>query len=225
MTLAKIDPRNRNTLRFHGWLLALWAFSVGLLTSAILLHVFRVHSLAIRYALGAAAIYLLGFVWGGWWYAKWWNARPRSTADFPTHASAADEQKYNQEQDAIAKKFSKFDGLGNLPVSGGDDPLSALLLIIVLIIVAVFMVLLLGYTPLLMTDLFAGYLAEILLEFVIGGLLLRQVNKPRPLDEYWRLMLRKSILAGLLFVAVAASLGWFLQQNTPEAQTLLQVLR
>lgn len=225
MSLAKIDPRNRNTLRLHGWLLALWAFAVGLLTSALLLHVFKVHSLATRYALGAGSIYLLGFVWGGYWYAKWWNDRPRTDADFPTRASSIDEVRYTQENEAIGKKFSRFDGLGDLGSLGGDDPLSALLAIIVLIGLALFLALLLGYAPFLITDLLAGYLAEIVLEFVIGGLLLRHISKPRVLGDYWGLMLRRTLLAGLTFVAVAACLGWAIQVAYPEAQTLLQALR
>lgn len=224
MSLAKIDPRHHGALRAHGWLLALWAFTVGLLSSALLLHVFKLHSLPLRYALGAGSIYLLGFVWGGYHYARWWNTRMSTRADLPTHASQADEIRYQRKQDAIAKRFSRFNGM-DFCAGGGDDPLSALLGIIALSIFVVFLVLLLGYAPLLVTDLLAGYLAEIVLEFVIGAMLLRKISRTRALDHYWGFMLRKTLMPGLLFIVVAAVLGWLIQLVNPDAQTLLQAFR
>lgn len=224
MSLANIDPRQRGLLRLHGWLLMGWACAVGLGASALMLHVFQLHSMAVRYTIGAGAVYFLGFVWGGWWYAKWWNGQRQLAVTVPQHASATDQVAYHQGQEAIRKKFSFFDGL-DWGIGGGDDPLSALIAIIVLILGVAFILLFLGYLPLLATDLFAGYMAEIVLEFVIGGLLVRRILKPRPLDDYWSFMVKKTWMAGFLLMLVFGVVGYVVQSANPDAVTLLQLLR
>lgn len=223
MSLSKINPRQRPILRWHGWLLMLWACTIGLVTSSFLLHVFKVHSMAWRYAFGAGAVYFIGFVFGGRWYAQWWNAQPRTDPDFPLRASTEDQVKYDQEDEVVRKKFSRFDGLGDFG-GGGDDPLSAILLVVGLICVAFFLLLFMGYLPYLATDFLAGYLAEIVLEFVIGGLLMRRIARPRDIDEYWVFIVRKTWLAGLLLMVVVAVVGYLIQLTNPEAKTLFQAL-
>jgi hypothetical protein len=225
MSLGKIDPRQRDVLRLHGWLLMAWACAVGLICSAVLLHVFRVQSMALRYAIGAGSVYFLGFVLGGWWYAKWWNAQRQQAAEMPQHASAKDQLAYQQEQEAIGKKFSAFEWVGDLGSGLGEDPLSAILAVFVLIGVVLVAVLLLGYLPLILTDVLAGYLAEIVLEFVIGAVLVRQVLRPRGLDGYWTFMLKKTWVWGLLMMVVFGGLGFAVQRTFPDALTLLQALR
>ncbi len=70
----------------------------------------------------------------------------------------------------------------------------------------------------------AGYLAEIVLEFVIGGLLMRRIARPRDIDEYWVFIVRKTWLAGLLLMVVVAVVGYLIQLTNPEAKTLFQAL-
>lgn len=223
MTLSKIDPRYRSTLRLHGWLLILWASAVGFLTSTLLLHVFMVRSMGVRYAVGAASVYFIGFVIGGKWYANWWNEKRHSVAGLPRHASPEDQVQYDQKEMAIRKKFEKFDWLGD--ISGlGDDPLSALIAIIWLVGVAFFVLLLLGYLPYFATDLIAGYMAEIVLEFVIGGLLMRRVLKPRAMDDYWGFIVGKTWLAGVLMIVVFGSVGFLIQNAYPDMKTIFQLL-
>lgn len=225
MSLGKIHPQQRGVLRLHGWLLMAWACAVGVGSSALLLHVFHLQSMAVRYTLGAGAVYFVGFVWGGWWYARWWNAQRQHAAELPQHASVEDELAYQQEQEAMGKKFSAFDWVGNLGSGLGDDPLSALLAIFVLIGVLLIGVLLAGYLPIIVTDVLAGYLAEIVLEFVIGAVLLRRVLKPRALHGYWAFMLKKTWLWGLFMMGVFGILGYSVQSTFPDALTLLQALR
>lgn len=209
----------------HGWLLMAWAGGVGLATSAVMLHLFQVHSMAIRYAVGAGTVYFLGFVWGGWWYAKWWNTQRHVATELPQHASVDDQVAYQEQEEAIRKKFSWFDGLGNLGGDWGDDPLSAIIGIFVVLCAALFLLLLLGYLPFMLTDLLAGYLAEIVLEFVIGGVLIRRILRPRALDDYWRFIVGKTWLFGLLMMLAFGAVGYTVQSVNPQAHTLLQAFR
>lgn len=224
MSVGKISPGSRGLLRFHGWLLALWAAAIGLLTSALFLHVFHVQSMAVRYAVGAAAVYFIGFVFGGWWYVAWWNQRrDRMAADLPSHASSQQELEYNEAQEKIR---SKFGGLDFLDVGGGgDDPLSALLLIVGVVILLVALLFFAGYVPMALTDVLAGYLAEIVLEFVIGAVIVRRVLRPRSMGGYWGFALRRTGLAGVAMVVVFGVAGFMLQSFDPTAHTLLQVFR
>ncbi len=179
--------------------------------------------MAIRYALGAASVYFLGFVLAGWWYARWWCSRKTTfLSELPSHATVQEQLDYEQEQDKVRKKMEFPDLLSG---ASGDDPFSALLTVIGILVLLVAVLFLAGYLPMIATDAFAGYLAEVVLEFVIGGFVMRRVLKPRPLDDYWQIMLGKTWLAGLLVIVVFGSLGYALQQANPEAKTLLQALR
>ena len=223
MSIGKIAPPSRGLLRLHGWLLAIWASSVGILTSAVLLRVFNIHSMAVRYSIGAGAVYFLGFVLAGWWYARWWNLRKTEPSkELPAHATVQEQLEYDQEQEKIQKNIEFPDFLSG---ASGDDPLSFLLAVVGILILLVALLFFAGYLPMLATDAFAGYLAEVVLEFVIGAFVMRRILKPRSLDDYWRVMIRKTWLAGLLVVVVFGSLGYALQQANPAAKTLLQALR
>lgn len=213
-------------MRLHGWLLAAWALSVGVLANAALLHLMHVHSMAARYAIGMGTMYLLGFVLGGYWYLKWWYARKQSAAvELPAHASPDDQLAYEREREKFNKKLSKFEWLGdfgNVPI--GEDPLSALLGILILAVFFVFVLFLLGHFPLIATEALAGHAAEIVLEFIIGGVALRKLSQPMTEDDYWGVTLRRSLPSGLFLIAAAALFGWAVQQHNPEASTLLQAL-
>jgi hypothetical protein len=107
----------------------------------------------------------------------------------------------------------------------GDDPLSAVLAVLVLVLLVALALLALGHLPLLATEMLASFLAEVVLEFVIGAVIARRVLKPRSLDDYWAVMLRKTWLAGLALVIAAGFTGWLLQTLQPDAATLFQVFR
>jgi len=223
MSLAKIDSRHRGILRLHGWLLMLWACTVGGLTSAFLLHVLKLHSMGLRYAIGAGMVYFIGFVLGGKWYASWWNEQRYDAENLPRHATPEEQLEYDQSEAETRKKIQWLDWGGD--ISGlGDDPLSALILVIWLIWVAIAVLFLVGYLPYFATELLASYMAEIVLEFVIGGLLVRRVLKPKALDDYWKFMVRKTWLAGLFFISIFGGLGFLIQQANPEAKTIFQAL-
>lgn len=225
MSIAHIAARSRGILRLHGWLLMAWAAAVGLASSAVLLHGVGVHSLAVRYAVGAGAIYFLGFVAGGWVYARWWNRSQEAARAELQHADAVDFLAYGQQEERIRKRFQWGDGVDLGGGWSGDDPLSAILAVLVLVMLAALALLALGHFPLLATEALAGFLAEVVLEFVIGAVIARRVLKPRSLDDYWVVMLRKTGLAGLALVIAAGFTGWLLQTLQPEAATLFQVFR
>jgi hypothetical protein len=224
MTIAHIAARSRGILRLHGWLLMAWAATVGLATSALLLHVVGVHALAVRYAAGAGAIYFLGFVAGGWVYARWWNQSRSARAEL-RHADVSEQQEYVAWQEAARQRFDWFNGMDFGGGPWGDDPLSAILAVVMLLVLAALAVLVLGYFPIFATEALAGFLAEVVLEFVIGAVIARRVLKPRSLDDYWVVMLRKTWLAGLAWVVGAGATGWLLQTLQPEALTVFQVFR
>ncbi len=212
MTLAKIHPASRRLLRLHGWLLMGWAVFVGYATQLLMVHVLHVQLYGVRYAVGAGAVYFVGFVGGGWYYLRWWNARPATDTDRPTHAQPADEQAYLEEEKAVQKKFEWMNGLGDWG-GGGDDPLSALLAIITLLLLVVALAFFAGYFPWFATEALGGYLAEIVLEFVIGAVLLRRVVQPRPADDYWQFIVRKTWLGGFVWVALACIVGFVRDQG------------
>lgn len=225
MSLAQISPKQRRQLRWHGFLLMLWVALIGLSFSALLLHVFHVHSMAWRYSLGAGAVYFVGFLWGGKWYARWWLQQARSDADFPKHASVSEVVAYDQERVGSRKKW--LENLDWLPdfASAGDDIVSALLTLLGLVVVVLLIAALAAYIPWLATDLLAGYLAEVVLEFVIGGIIMRRILKPKNLDHYLEHMLKKTWLAGVAMMLVFGAFGYLVQRHAPEAHTLLQAFR
>jgi hypothetical protein len=225
VSIAYIAAQSRGVLRLHGWLLMAWAAAVGLASSAVLLHGVGVHSLALRYAVGAGAIYFLGFVAGGWVYACWWNRSQEAARAELQHADAADVLAYAQQEERIRKRFQWGDGVDLGGGWSGDDPLSAVLAVLFFVMLAALALLALGHFPLLATEALAGFLAEVVLEFVIGAVIARRVLKPRSLDDYWVVMLRKTWLAGLALVIAAGFTGWLLQTLQPEAVTLFQVFR
>lgn len=225
MSIAHIAARSRGILRLHGWLLMAWAAVVGLASSAVLLHGVGVHSLAVRYAVGAGAIYFLGFVAGGWVYARWWNRSQDAARAELQHADAADFLAYAQQEERIRKRFQWGDGVDLGGGWSGDDPLSAILAVLAFVMLAALALLALGHFPLLATEALAGFLAEVVLEFVIGAVIARQVLKPRSLDDYWVVMVRKTWSAGLALVIAAGFTGWVLQMLQPEAATVFQVFR
>ncbi len=222
MSLAHIAPADRSRLRLHGWLLFVWVVVVGFLTSTLLLRGFHVHSMLLRYGVSAGAVYFVGLLGGGWWYVRWWKQQPGNVHDVPQHAHQQDIVAYQQHETEIGNKFNGWGDVFNIgPL--GDDPLSAILAVILAVLCVFFVLLLLGYLPYFATEALAGFLAEVVLEFVIGVLLVRRILRPRNLDSYWHVMLRKTLIAGVLFIVVCALLGWGLQTLNPQAQTLLQV--
>nr|WP_315494977.1 hypothetical protein [uncultured Rhodoferax sp.] len=225
MAIGHIAARSRGILRLHGWLLMTWAAAVGLATSAALLHGAGVQSLALRYAVGAGAIYFIGFMAGGWVYARWWSRSREVARAELQHADATDALAYVAQEERIRKRFKWAEWLDFGGGWSGDDPLSALIMVMILLAVAVLGLLALGHFPLFATEALAGFLAEVVLEFVIGAVIARRVLAPRSLDDYWEVMLRKTGLAGLALVIAAGFVGWLLQTLQPEAVTLLQVFR
>lgn len=223
MSLANIEPRDRMQFRLHGWLLMAWALAVGVSSSAALLHLLDVHSLALRYAIGAAAIYFVGFLLGGWVYAKWWNNQRGYSDDLPGHADLNDVIAYQQNEEHLGKKFKKFEWLEPFSFGDGSDPLSVLLGLLWVFAALACVVLFMGYMPILATEVLAGFLAEVVLEFVIGAVIARRVLKPRSLDAYWSVTFKKTWSAGFLLVCFSLAVGWGLQYLNPEALNIFQV--
>ena len=81
------------------------------------------------------------------------------------------------------------------------------------------------YLPMLGVEVFTGYVAEVVLEFVIGASIVQKIMKPRALDDYWPVMVKKTWIAGCLLVAAAGGVGFLVQTLRPGAETIFQALR
>ena len=229
MSLERIAGPDRNRLRLHATLLLLWSALVGIASSAVLLHVFQVHSMAVRYAVGAAAVYFLGFLGGGWCYAAWWNQSRERASLLAMHASQEEQVSY-QELRALLRK-----PLVNPLPNGCTRFLEifdyvflerfGLVLFLAYALIVTLMYLFLIYLPVIGVEAFAGYLADVVLEFVIGASVIQKIMKPRALDEYWPVMIKKTWITGCLLVAAAGVTGFLIQYWKPGAETVFQALR
>jgi hypothetical protein len=219
MSLERIGDSDRNRLRAHGALLMIWSALVGSASSALLLHVFQVHSMALRYAVAAAAVYFLGFLGGARFYAASWpqgQERP-----LPAHASPEEQETYQQEWHAqLIDPYLKLRPQGWLSWIG--DSLTGYVFLFLMLGVIYFFLL---YLPLLGVEVFTGYVAEVVLEFVIGASIVQKIMKPRALDKYWPVMVKKTWITGCLLVASAGAVGFLVQTLNPSAETIFQALR
>lgn len=222
MSLEFIAGPDRNRLRVHGALLMLWSALVGSASSAVLLHVFQVHSMSLRYAMGAAAMYFLGFLGGARWYAAWWNKKQEGLIPRITHASPDDQKSYQELRAQRRKTFFNHLSLGPDWLNWIFQLFELLMLIALLAASAHY---LLRYFPVVAVDTVAGYLAEVVLEFVIGASIMQKVLRPRSLEEYWPVMFKKTWITGCLLVAVAGAAGFFIHYWKPGAETVFQALR
>jgi hypothetical protein len=221
MSLERIGDSDRNRLRVHGALLLLWSRLVGSASSALLLHVFQVHPMALRYAVGAAAVYFLGFLGGARFYAASWRQGQERPRPLPAHASLEEQKAYQQEWHAqLIDLYLKLRPQGWLSWIG--DFLTGYVFLFLMLGVIYFFLL---YLPLLGVEVFTGYVAEVVLEFVIGASIVQKIMKPRALDDYWTVMVKKTWITGCLLVAAAGGVGFLIQYWKPGAETVFQALR
>jgi len=218
MSLEFIGDSDRNRLRVHGALLLIWSALVGSASSALLLHVLQVHSMAVRYSVGAAAVYFLGFLGGARFYAASW--RQEDKRPLPAHASLEEQKQYQQiwHSQLVDPYFSFFRGWVDVLIGLFTGNTVALLMLGV-----VYFFLL--YLPLIGVEIFTGYVAEVVLEFVIGASIVQKIMKPRALDDYWTVMVKKTWITGCLLVAAAGGVGFLIQYWKPGAETVFQALR
>jgi len=218
MSLERIGDSDRNRLRVHGALLLIWSALVGSASSALLLHVFQVHSMAVRYSVGAAAVYFLGFLGGARFYAASW--RQEDKRPLPAHASLEEQKEYQQiwHSQLVDPYLSFFRGWVDVLIGlfTGNT-------VVLLMLGVVYFFLL--YLPMLGVEVFTGYVAEVVLEFVIGASIVQKIMKPRALDEYWTVMVKKTWITGCLLVAAAGGVGFLVQTLRPGAETIFQALR
>jgi hypothetical protein len=217
MSLERIGDSDRNRLRVHGALLLIWSALVGSASSALLLHVFQVHSMAVRYSVGAAAVYFLGFLGGARFYAASW--RQEDKRPLPAHASLEEQKEYQQiwHSQLVDPYLSFFRGWVDVLIGlfTGNT-------VVLLMLGVVYFFLL--YLPMLGVEVFTGYVAEVVLEFVIGASIVQKIMKPRALDEYWTVMVKKTWITGCLLVAAAGGVGFLVQTLRPGAETIFQAL-
>ena len=238
MSLATIAQAHRSVLRWQTRMLVLWACVAGLATSALLLHRYAVHSMAVRYAASAAAMYLGGFLAGGYCCLRWWAAKPPTDAHFPT--AAPDDDVGSYQEAAVAQRDYWFD-ITRWWSRGSDDDddddgrkftllerflgwVLKLLIGLLLSVVATLAGLLLVYLPLVLAEALAGLLAVVVLRFVVSAQAMPQYGATPELSAYWQFVVSKTGLAAVACVAVAGAAGYWLEVNNPAATDLVDVV-
>ncbi|MGA0572989.1 hypothetical protein ACO2Q9_19910 [Variovorax sp. VNK109] len=220
MSLGKIAPMHRSVVRWHGWLLAAWVFAVGWLASWALLRL-GVESPMWRWPLAMLVMYGLGFIGGCYFYVRW-QQDAAQTGQAPARADRADEEDYDEEDRTKKRRMEWLADAVNL---GSLAELFPPLLIVVAPLIVVALILLVVMLPWLVSEMLAGFLAELILEFVIGAAVMRRVLRPRPLDDSPSAVAARTWWLGLLAVVIAAGLGYAAHRLAPEAVTLGQLLR
>lgn len=220
MSLGKIAPSHRSSLRWHGWLLALWAFFVGWVASWALLRL-GVSSPMVRWPLAMLAMYGMGFIGGCYFYIRW-RQDGAQAGDVPGRADPADEMAYQDDEQTLKRRM---DWLAEAIDIGSFAEVFPPLWIIVVPLVAIALAILLAVLPWLATEMLAGFLAELILEFVIGAAVMRRVLRPRPLEESPMGVAARTWWLGVLAAVVAGGLGYVAHQVAPQAVTLGQVIQ
>ena len=237
MTLARIAHPQRMTLRRQTRMLILWVCVAGFATSALLLHRYSVQSMAIRYMAVAGVMYVLGWVVGAYACLRWWVARPPSDADYPVEALPDDAALYREQVVDRRDHWLSISRWWNCSHNDDDTHDSnrtlvgaffgwifQLLIGLILSILATLVGLVFGYLPIVLAEALAGFLALLVVKFVIGGRAMAHYSAEPILSGYWQYVLGKTGLAGLACMAVAAGTGYLLEVNNPAATDLLDVI-
>ena len=236
MSLALVATPQRVTLRWQTHVLALWACVVGLACSALLLHMYSVHSMAIRYAASAAAMYLLGCVGGAYACLCWWGAKTPSDTNFPLEALPGDAAFYRQQViDERAHWFSisRWWNVGNHhDTDERARPILEAIFVwvfqvlvgLIFSILATLVGLIFGYLPLVIAEALAGFLALLVVKFVIGSRAKVHYAAEPMLRGYWQFAIEKTGLVALGCIAAAGAAGYWLEVSHPAATDLFDVI-
>ena len=145
-------------------------------------------------------------------------------------ASLIEQRGYDEEingravrQERAGNSFELADLFGD--IAGALDEFSllvwipaALLFLLGLLLSAVGM-------PVLLVDGLAVLLAEVAVQFLFGSVAARRLLRAGHLDEAWGVVLRRTWVAGIVFVAVAAGAGALLHALDPQLRSLGDLLR
>ena len=240
MSLAVIARPQHRTLRRQTRLLMLWACVVGLATSALLLHRYAVQSMAMRYAVSACAMYFAGFMAGGYAYLRWWAAQTPTDAHFPAAAQPSDVDLYREE---VANRRDHWFSISRWWNRGDDDSVRddaerrkqtllerfltwilELFIGLILSILATLAGLVFGYLPLLLAEALAGFLAVVVVKFVVESQAMPHFWAAPELGGYWQFVVGKTGTLALFGIAVAGAAGYWLEVSNPAATDLVDVM-
>jgi hypothetical protein len=241
MSLALVATPERLTLRRQARFLILWTCFAGLACSALLLHRYAVHSMAIRYAASATAMYFLGWVVGAYACLRWWGAKTPSDANFPQEALPGDAALYHQQvidQRAHWFSISRWWNLGQDDDDDDDDEVERnrsllgrllgwifqLVIGFVFSIVATLVGLVFGYLPIVVAEALAGFLAVLVVKFVIASRAMVHYSAEPMLSGYWLFAIEKTGPAAVGCIAAAGAAGYWLEVSHPAAADLLDIV-
>ncbi|MEP7101825.1 MAG: hypothetical protein ABI781_15050 [Burkholderiales bacterium] len=234
MSLRELNGRTRARLRFHGWLLTLWCVAIGMVTSALLLHLMHLRAPAARYAISGVLMYAIGLVVG----TRFWLHRfSRSVREEPVLGSSDraervgfDAEQRDHERRGIGSKIRRTFELGDFfgsvaDLFSGFGELAAWLFVPALVLFAIGILMLLGLAPMFVADGAAALLAEMAVQFVFGALLVRGVMRPQPHGDAFVHIVGKTWVAGLLLLVASAGAGWLLTRIEPGAVSIGDLFR
>ena len=231
------QPLRKVVRRQTAWLLA-WACAVGFVSTMLLLHRYGVQSMGTRYAASACAMYLLGWIAGGYVYLRWWTAREPDDASFPVAALPDDIARYRE---ACAERRDRWLSVSRWWDDDDDSNdtrwsrdstawerfwnwIFGLVIKLVLSIVLTVLGLVLGFLPLLVFDAMAGVLASVVVQFGATARAVPDIGAAPELGGYWPFVIAKTGLAALVLIAVAGAAGYWLEQRNPGATDLADIL-
>jgi hypothetical protein len=196
--LAKLAPSDRITMRVHGWLITLYALAIGYGANLLCLQVPLLQAKVWRWPITVGALYFVGFVLSFYIYVKWWQSRVAEQEKIRL-ASLAEINEFIQEKETIDKGFQKLDWFIDWTALMEFFPPIAIIVLPFLIIGVIYFLI---FFPVVLTDWLAGLLAELLIEFALGLLVINRAIKSTKSEQTLGQYLQKICWGGLVLVAV-----------------------
>ncbi len=199
--LAKLSPRDRITMRVHGWFITIYALAIGYGANWLCLQVPLLQAKVWRWPITVGALYFAGFVLSFYIYVHWWQNRVAQKEGIRL-ATTEEIHEFVKTKESIYKGFRHFEwleGVGDF----GDlieffPPIAIILVPLVLIACVYFAV----FFPVVLTDWMAGLMAELLIEFALGLLVINRAIKSTNSEKTLAQYLQKFCWVGLVLMAV-----------------------
>jgi hypothetical protein len=162
--LAKLSPRDRITMRVHGWLITIYALAIGYGANWLCLQVPMLQAKIWRWPITVGALYFVGFVLSFYIYVKWWQNRA-AERDRIELATTLEVEEFVKRDEAVVKRFNYLGWLDGVEALMMFFPPLGIIFLPFFIIALLYCAAIL---PFALTDLVANLLAELLIEFVLG---------------------------------------------------------
>jgi len=223
VSLAELAPRVRRRLRWQGWAILALSLAAGVVTSLLLWRGLHLRSMGLRYAFAAGVLYVTMLLCLRRWLL-WAHADAALHPQDWRRADAQERAAYDgQRARRLADRSNNSIDLGANLLN--FDELSWVLLLPALVLFVIGLLGISGAVPMFLGEGMAGLLAELLLQFALGSVMLRRARMPDRLDRLGSELLGRTWLIGLAMVLLAAGSGIALQWADPSLNTLGDLFR